>query len=307
MKKANFYINFMKEMAWRYSRHSISAFSAQMAYFFLLSVFPFLMFLYSLLGYFKVDSEEFLKVFLMIVPEDVASIFLDYIVNIPQIRDLGFLSVAVIGTLWAASKGVNALMKAMNAAYSVQESRGYIKMRSLSMFYTLVFIIAIILGLTIPSMSREFFDFISQYIAVFDIIIDPRFIEIFTLVRWLVIIAFFLLMIVSMYMFVPNKKIKFRDIIAGSFAALAGMMLNSIGFSYFVSNFTNYSVIYGSLSAIILMMIWMYFNGIILCMGAEMNSIIMHFREKGYVFTHGYKDFEDRLAEAKKLTNGKKK
>ena len=269
MKYIRQIIIFIKDMERRYEDHHITAFSAQMSYFFILSLFPFLIFLVALIGWFSIDNIEVMTNLSSVIPKEASQIILDYVSQLAE-NGSSIISVSIIATLWSASKAINALMRALNIVYEVKETRSYFTIRALGMFYTILFALAIILALVLPSMGMDFFNFVGRYIHI-----PQAFIQTFTSIRWIGVLAFLGLVLGTAHVALPNSKISFKTTLPGTAFSLLGWIIISYGFSYFVQNFSRFTLIYGSLAAVIVLMIWMYLSSMILMFGGEINHYIL--------------------------------
>jgi membrane protein len=209
-----------------------------------------------------------IDLFAKVAPNEVITVIDDYIKELIPSRSINLLSISFFATIWSASRGLNALIILLNRAYGIKKERNFIMKRVLAIFFTLLVAISIILALTIPSMGMNFLLWISRYIGLTDF-----FISVWYYLRWIVIIAILFSVMGSLYYIAPNKKLKFLEIIPGTLFAICGWILISLGFSFFVNNFRNFTIIYGSLAAIIVLMIWLYLSGIMLVLGGEINSI----------------------------------
>jgi membrane protein len=264
----SFFSFFIREIKDRFEFHNINAYGAQIAYFFLLSLFPFLIFLIAVLSQLSMSPQGAIDLFAKVAPNEVITVIDDYIKELIPSRSINLLSISFFATIWSASRGLNALIILLNRAYGIKKERNFIMKRVLAIFFTLLVAISIILALTIPSMGMNFLLWISRYIGLTDF-----FISVWYYLRWIVIIAILFSVMGSLYYIAPNKKLKFLEIIPGTLFAICGWILISLGFSFFVNNFRNFTIIYGSLAAIIVLMIWLYLSGIMLVLGGEINSI----------------------------------
>ncbi|MDK2918760.1 MAG: rane protein [Candidatus Petromonas sp.] len=264
----SFFSFFIREIKDRFEFHNINAYGAQIAYFFLLSLFPFLIFLIAVLSQLSMSPQGAIDLFAKVAPNEVITVIDDYIKELIPSRSINLLSISFFATIWSASRGLNALIILLNRAYGIKKERNFIMKRVLAIFFTLLVAISIVLVLTIPSMGMNFLLWISRYIGLTDF-----FISVWYYLRWIVIIAILFSVMGSLYYIAPNKKLKFLEIIPGTLFAICGWILISLGFSFFVNNFRNFTIIYGSLAAIIVLMIWLYLSGIMLVLGGEINSI----------------------------------
>ena len=271
--KKNIILFMTGEIKNRFKHHNISAYGAQLAYFLLLSLFPFLIFLIAILSLFSISFHGAFNFLGRVAPREVVIIINNYVRTLLPSRSINVLSISFLATIWSASRAINALINALNNAYEVQETRGFIRKRILAMFFTVLVAFSIVLALTIPTMGMDFLLWLSKHVALSDFVIKAWY-----YLRWLVIIFILFLVLGSLYSAAPNKKTRFSEIIPGTVFAILGWIVISIGFSYFVNNFRNYTLIYGSLGAIIVLMVWLYLSGVILIIGGEMNSLYSIYR-----------------------------
>jgi membrane protein len=261
----------IQDLKRRYQRHNITAFSAQMAYFFMLSIFPMLIFIFMLGARLDVvislqQNEIFLN-----IPEEIREFLTGFVGQMQYASGNAVLSVAGIGTLYAASRAVTALQRAMNAVYEIEETRSFIATKLLGMFYTFLLTLVIVMTLLIPNVGYRVFEWLQSFLP-FNV--DLGLIGLWSLVRMAVLAALYVLLFGSIYSILPNKRIRLRDSYYGAIVALAGTVLENIAFSKIVTKLTNYAVLYGSLSVVIVFMIWLYVLGIIIMIGAEINAMI---------------------------------
>ena len=250
---------------------SISAFAAQAAFFIILAIFPFLMFLLTLINYLPFSVDE-LGIFNNdILPKSISIILQNILNELMQKSSGTLLSVSVIAALWSSSSGTVALLKGLNAVYRHKETRNYFLLRGISAFYTLVFAILLILMLILLVFGNQLYEFIMIQLPIFRnlamIILNLR--SLFTMA---ILTLFFLLV----YMVLPNRKSHIFRELPGAIITAGGWLLFSYLFSYYIDNMGNYSYTYGSLAALAICMLWLYFCMYILFIGAEINMILSH-------------------------------
>jgi len=263
-----FYSYAWKELIKRINEHNIFGYGAQMAYFFVLSVFPFMIFLFGILTRFSMSYKGFFEGVSKIIPKEVIAVMGDYVSVVAPRANINFLSVTALITIWSASRGIHELRQAMNRAYGVKKVKKYWRKRFLSIIYTVALMISIVFALILPSMGKDFI-VIMEDIFGFDL----GFIKIFLTYRWPFIIAFFFAVISFFYYVSFERHDKWREVIPGTLFAMAGWVALSAGFSSFVNNFGRYTIIYGSLATMIVLMVWLYMSSIALMLGGEINSI----------------------------------
>ncbi|MBK3495794.1 YihY/virulence factor BrkB family protein [Viridibacillus sp. YIM B01967] len=265
---------FLMEYIKRLQDADISGFSAQLAYFFLLSFFPLLIFLVTLLPFLNIDQDQVYLFLNAILPEQVYSLINGTISEVLQNRNGGLLSIGVIGTIWSASKGVDALIKSLNRSYDKDETRPFIIARLVSVIFTFLLVGLIIIALLLSVFGKQIGTVLFSY---FGLAVD--FFNLWNNIRWIMPPLLIFIVLTVMYWIGPNIKLYLRSVLLGSAAATIAWIVLSYGFSYYVSNFANYSATYGSIGGIIILMLWLYFTGMILMAGGQINAIMQQRRE----------------------------
>lgn len=265
-------VAYIKHIQQRSHEHQIAAYSAQMAYFFVLSVFPLLMFTFSILARLNIDYAYAAMDFQRYFPEDIGHLLVSSVERAIEVGSNSSWSLSGLVMLYSASRGVVALQRAINTAYGVASKKNFVIDKAYSMFYTLMFILLMVLSILMPSMGYKLFHFINQW---FEIAISIEFIRFVALIRNLILAAVYVFIFGSIYMYLPSEKTSIRQTYKGALFAAFGSVVINVIFSTIVVKFTDYSVIYGSLSAIIAFMIWLYALGHIIVLGAEINAYEM--------------------------------
>jgi membrane protein len=242
--------------------------AAQQAYYYMLALFPMLILLIAIVPYMNIDPEKAIDVVNKLLPSESAQLLRDNVVKLVSERNGGLLTFGIIGTIWSASNGMNAFMKAMNIAFDVEETRSFIKARLVSIMLTIGLILTLVVALLLPVFGKVILDGIQSFIhipAPFDIV--------FSIVRWIVAFVVMVAVIAALYRIAPNKHYPFKHVIPGAIFATVVWQLISLGFSFYVSNFGNYSATYGSLGGVIVLMLWLFLTGLALVLGGEINAI----------------------------------
>lgn len=247
----------------------VEAYSAQAAFFIIISFFPFVMLLLSIVPLFNIGESTALRIMTQMFPTAINSMVIPIFYEIYHANASSTLiSITAISTLWSAGKGFLAIMKGLNSVCEIKETRRYLLLRAISAFYTLIFAVMLIATMILFVFGNRLYFWIEQKIPVLRdaafIIISLR-----TILGLVVLIIFFLLI----YTFVPNRVSKKMNELPGAMLCAAGWMGFSYAFSYYIDNFSNYSSMYGSLTAIVLFMLWMYICMYILFLGAEFNLL----------------------------------
>lgn len=251
------------------SASRVSAYSAQTAFFMFFSLIPLIMLMLSLIRLFGTSAENVVELAGDFAPGAIGS-FLDiYVGEIVSDGRLSLTIVSAVVLLWSASKGVFAIIGGLNSVYEIKESRNYFVIRFVAMFYTFAFILILIVALLLmvfgDGLNDILYSLFPNLKGLVYIVSSLRFI-----LGFLILVLFFSII----YKTLPNRKMKFVDQIPGAVITSAGWVSFSILFSFFVDNFSNYANVYGSLSAIIVLMLWLYICMYIMFIGAEINCIL---------------------------------
>lgn len=246
----------------------VGAYSAQSAYFFMLCMIPIILLLLTLVQYTPVTKVDVMTAVMQVFPSSVDSLMIS-IVNQVYNQSMGIIPVTIIVALWSAGKGVLAMTSGLNCIYECPETRSYIFLRIRSTIYTVLFIIVILLLLVVSVFGNSLNIFISTHAEFLeplaDWMIDKR-----ALITPVVLMGFSLLI----YKFLPNRKDRFVKQLPGAVFAAIGWMVISWVFSVYVDIFQGFSSMYGSLTTIVLIMLWLYFCMYSILLGGEFNKLL---------------------------------
>jgi membrane protein len=258
----------------RIEEDDVLGLAAQLAYFFLLSLFPLLIFLVTLLPYLPITTEDILNVIRDFAPGETMKLIETNIYEITQ-KNGKLLSFGIIATIWSASNGINAVVRAFNRAYDVKESRPFLIARGMAILLTFAMIFVFVLALLLPVFGKQIGLFLFSEFGS-----SGQFLAIWNMLRWLVSPIILFIVFTGLYWIAPNKKLTCISAVPGALFATVGWVLSSLAFSYYVSSFGNFSATYGSIGAIIVLMIWFYISGIIIILGGEINAINTKFKKE---------------------------
>jgi membrane protein len=256
--------------------------SAQLSYYFLLALFPLLLFLITLFGYFNSAGtglrHQLISYLGDVMPHSALQLVVSTIDEVTNARGSGKLSFGLLVALWAASSGVNAIGQALNVAYDVPETRQWWRLRLLSMGLTVALAILIITALLIVLYGGRLGDFLAGFIDA-----GHAFSLGWKILQYPIALAFVFIAFSLIYQFAPNLGAKRRGkrlptsdyrrrwISPGVVVAVVLWLLVSLGFRLYLHFFNSYSATYGSLGALIIMMLWFYLTGAAILLGGEVN------------------------------------
>ena len=262
-------VSYGKAMIKEFSNDDVPLLAAAQAYYYILSFVPMIVLIFAILPYLNINPTQAIEVIENVMPSATVEVFEEQIISILTEPNGGLLTVGIIGTIWSASNGMNAFIIAQNVAYNVKDNRSFIKKRLLSIGLTFGIIIALLVALVLP----VFGDLLISTIGT--LVYMPSEIEMLVRVlRWVVSIIIIVTIFSALYHFAPNIKLPFKTAIPGAVFSTVAWQLTSLGFSFYISNFANYSETYGSLGGVFMLMLWFYLIGIILVVGAELNAIL---------------------------------
>ncbi len=247
--------------------------AAQLSYYFLLALFPLLLFLTVLLGYFAAAGtklrDSLLGYLSTVAPASASALIYETVDEIANRKGGGKLSFGILAALWAASNGIRAISKALNVTYNVEEPRTWWKERLLSIILTVAFGVLIIFALTLLLYGSAIAEDIAAYLGL-----STVFIITWKIAQWPIVLAFVLLSFNLIYYFAPNlKHKKWKWVTPGAVVGVALWLLVSFAFRGYIHYFRAYSVTYGSLGAVIVLLLWFYLTSAAILIGGEINSI----------------------------------
>jgi membrane protein len=256
----------------RINDHDLLGRAAQLSYYFLLAVFPLLLFLVTLLGYFAESGSDLhnklLSYLSTVLPSSSVMLIHKTLDEITQARGGGKLSLGILAALWAASNGMGAISSTLNVAYAVKENRPWWRVRLISIFLTVMVSLFIIVALSIVFFGGHLGDRLAAHFGF-----SAAFTLAWKVLQWPIALLFLVLTFDLIYYLAPNdRRPKRRLWTAGAFTAVVVWLLISFGFRAYLHFFNSYSVTYGSLGALIVLMLWFYFTGLAILIGGEVNS-----------------------------------
>lgn len=278
VEESKFFI-FLDQLAFRIQKNSIFPVAGQLAYFLILSIFPFIMILLNIMSQTSFVQEEALFQLLSFLPGEVYNIFVQFVNEVVESSSQGLLSIAAILAIWSASSGTRAVIRAINDAYGEEESRSFLALIALSVVFTVIFLILIVLVFATlvfgELIAKSLFTYLGQ---------SAFFTQFWKRFRIIILLAYMIFTFALLYKFSPvsKEKITFKSTLPGASFATLGWIIVSLGFSFYVNNFGNFSVTYGSLVGVIILLTWLYLSSIIVLIGGEINATLDFFRLNGF-------------------------
>lgn len=259
----------LKIIYFRFNEDDVLALGAQLTFNLILAFFPFLFFLLTLISYTPLTREEVLVDLSRILPASAYNIVKDIIKQTSVARSGTLLSFGMIASVWAASNGALAVIKGINKAYDCKETRPFWKTRGMSLLFT----IALAIVITLMLITFVFGEIVSEYVFQrLGFLYALKAIE--AILRFATSVVFLILVFMLTYKFMPNCRLKLKEVIPGSVFAAAGWLITSSALSFFINKFADLSFMYGSIGGIIALLLWLYWSSIIILIGGEINAVL---------------------------------
>jgi membrane protein len=269
---------FLKRLYREYENDAVSDTAAQLSYYFLFSLFPFLFFLAALTGYLPLQQpmDELLTRIRPMMPAPAMALIEDHLRGLVSQGRPRLATFALLGSIWSASRGVDAVRRALNLAYDVKESRPAWKTQAISVTLTLAGAMAVLVAVAVLVAGGGVGFWVAGKLHV-----QTEFVWTMRWLRW-PITAFVIMTIAALvYYLLPDVQQSFKFITPGSVVGTILWMVATWGFGRYVSSFANYNVTYGSLGGVVILLSWLYMAGFIFIMGGEINAVLEHASPEG--------------------------
>lgn len=250
------------------SRKNVTAYAASSAFFLFISLIPSLMLLCAIIPFVPLTRADFMRIVIEIVPSSVEPLAISVINDVYQ-QSVGLISISIVAIIWAAGKGLLALLTGLNVINGAEESRNYFVLRIVTSFYMVLILLVIILTLIIMVFGESIMNLLEQRIPgisnFMNTIINGRHILFFLIIT---------LVLACIYAYLPRKHGKLKNQIPGAVLASLGWTVVTFGFSIYVTYFNGFSM-YGNLTTIIILLLWLYICMNLVLVGAYINKILI--------------------------------
>jgi membrane protein len=276
-KRSWFYV--LKKTGREFGADQCTDLAAALTYYAVLALFPALLAIVSVLGLFgqaQATTQTVLDLVGNLASAEVVDLLRDPIQSLVNSPAAGVAFVTgLVGALWSASGYVGAFGRAMNRVYEIDEGRPFWKLRPTMLGVTVVTVILIVVAALILVLSGPVASAVGDVVGL-----GPAALSVWNIAKWPVLVIIAVLTIAILYYWAPNiRQPKFRWISTGSILALAIWLLASVGFAFYVANFSNYNKTYGSLGGVIVFLLWIWITNIALLFGAEFDAELERGRE----------------------------
>ena len=264
----------ISELYDRLQKDEVTALGAQLTYYLILSFFPFLIFLLTLMTFTPVAATELLALLFAVLPESSYELVADIVEETVRATNRTLLSVGMLAAIWTSSSGMNAVIRGINKAYRAEETRPFWLVRGLSIVYTLIFGMLVIVTFALVIFGQV----IGRYL--FTLLLIPEYFKpVWDVGRVLIPIGMMIMALSLLYKQAPSYRVRFAHTLPGAIVATGGWLAASLLFSYYVNQFANFSRTYGSIGGVIVLLIWLYIGSITIIVGGQVNAVLQLARE----------------------------
>jgi membrane protein len=252
--------------------------AAALGFYLTLAIFPAIILLMTIIPYLPIErvDEAIMDLLGQALPAQAFDMVAGVVTEVTGDRRGGLLSFSLLGTLWAASSGMYAIMQQLNITYDVKEARSFMHARATALMLSLLFGLLVLGAFSLIVLGGVIEDWLGSRLGF-----TGALLTFFAVFRWVVIVLALLLGFAMIYRYGPNVQQKFSFITPGSVFGVTLLIIVSLGFAIYTRNFADYSATYGSIGAVIILMLWLYIAGLVILIGSEINALLEHYSPEG--------------------------
>ncbi len=262
----------------QFKKNELTALGAQLSYYLILSFFPFLIVLIVLLNFTPLTEGQTISQLAYVLPDEVFQLTLEILDEIRSGLNATLLSASSLGTLWAASKGTSALIKGLNKAYQVSENRSFVRLRAMGIVFTFGLAFIIIFSLFFLVFGQLVGLAISEFLGF-----PEAFLSLWEYMRYGVPLLVLFFIFTLLFRIGPNYPLGFKDVYPGAVFTTLGWIIISLVFSSYVNNYGAFSRLYGSIGAVIALLIWLNISSLIVLIGGEINATRLWYKRTTHI------------------------
>lgn len=248
---------------------AITAYAGESSLYIIISFFPFIMFLLTLFKYLPFNEHDLINLIDMNLPELLANPVKTIINEIYNKSGGTLMSITIISAIWSSSRGMLTVIRGLNSVYHIRETRNYFIVRGKATLDMLVFTLVIIITLGLVVFGGTIVNAFNSYLPG----VLTSFLTLIKM-RQFITVAFLVFFFAVFYTVVPNRKTKLVYELPGAIITALGWTVFSFAYSFYIENMSNFTYMYGSLTAVVLLLVWLYFCFYILFFGAEVNVLL---------------------------------
>jgi membrane protein len=262
---------YLLELYKRVRKNETTARAAQLSYFFILSIFPFLIFLITLIDYTPLTQQDTIEQLSLLLPEAAFAIVKQILSEVAAANNFTLLSLGILGTIWAASRGTSALIRSINRAYNINESRSFLKLNTIGILATFAIALIALFTLSFLVFGRVIGELAFQHLGL-----EAIFSVLWSVLRYGIPILIIFVSFTLLFLYSPNCRLLLKNVYPGAIFSTLAWITASQAFAFYVNNFGDYSRTYGSIGGIIVFMSWIYISSVVVLLGGEINATLYH-------------------------------
>ncbi|MCW2241836.1 YihY/virulence factor BrkB family protein [Azospirillum canadense] len=248
--------------------------AAALGFYLTLAIFPALVVTMTILPYLPIPrvDQAIMDLLKEALPNEASDLVSQVVHQVTSRRRGGLLSFSVVATLWAASTGMYAIMQQLNITYDVKEARSFVRARVTALVLSVLFGVLVIGAFSLVVLGGIIQDWIGNRFGFSGLLLT-----FFALLRWVIIVLALLLGFAMIYRYAPNVELRFMFITPGSVVGVGLLIVASLGFSLYTRSFADYDATYGSIGAVVVLMLWLYIAGLVILVGSEINVLLKRY------------------------------
>ena len=274
-EKPHFVKPTLRLMIRNFFEHNVGRNAASLAYYLIFAMFPLMIFVSNLLGLLELNITGVTRILQRLLPGEIVNLIESYLDYVSQTSSHVLLWFALVFSVWFPMRAIKGLMDDVRRAYHLEKHKQPLTYTLRQLGYTVVLLVAIGLTLLLSMLGKQVLGFINYLIPENFIRITDYLLGIWQYVRFIPAALLMYAALGILYAAALDKKQPIRTLLPGIVASMTSWMIVSILFSFYVENFGNYSLIYGTLGAVIMLLMWLYMTALILIMGAELNAALL--------------------------------
>ena len=259
---------YARQLALHYRDDDLAAMSAQISYYLILAFFPFLFFLINLLSFTPLPNRLLIANFNAILPQETALLVKTMLTETVQAKSGAMLVLSMLASLWAASRGMSAIIRGLNHSYGVKESRRFVRLNMVALLSTVGLSVMVLISFIMIVLGRIIGSTIFGYLGA-----KSLFYSIWSFLRYGITFALLLTTFYLIYRYLPNRNLNGNHVLVGTIFTTVGWIGASLLFSFYVNNFGSYATVYGSLGGMFALIFWLYLSTLIFLLGGAINAI----------------------------------
>lgn len=261
------------------SGHEVGQSAAALTYYLLFALFPILIFVSNLLGLLDLNVAAISNTLMKIMPDDVVYLLEAYLNYVQEESSGSLLWFSLAFSVWFPLRAVRSLTAGVRRAYQLGKPEKPLRYFLQQTIFTVAFLVIIILAFVFSVFGRRFVSFAVNWLGIGQLVRIPNvLLQLWQYLRFALVGALMLAVIVILYLVALGRRHHVKSLMPGILLSLTAWLTVSIGFSVYVENFGNYSLIYGTLGTVIVLLIWLYMTSFILILGAEFNAVLLENR-----------------------------